>query len=184
MFKTCQIVFSYPIILPEDKTSFKNGNVPDFRGLPNFFNDHNLFMVNKNDYLSWEKEIGCRPNTGIISILDLLLMQPKELYITGFTLFKDGYSKLYRDKIDNKSVTEKNSKFNVLDRMYKAGYKGSHDQHKIYLYLKGKLLNNPSVKMDQELLDILNFNSKKYAKNNNLTDKTEKEIFVHYLYND
>lgn len=79
-------------------------------------------------------------------------------------------------------IIEKNSKFNVLDRMYKAGYKGSHDQHKIYLYLKGKLLNNPSVKMDQELLDILNFNSKKYAKNNNLTDKQKKKyLFITYI---
>jgi len=144
----------------------------------------NKNIVNKDDYLTWERDIGCRPNTGIIAILDILKMNPKELYITGFTLFKDGYSSLYRDNIDNRKVTEENSKFKVLDRMFKAKYKGAHDQYKIYLYLKNNILNKSNIKMDTILIDILNFNETKYAESKNLHHLSSRDLFIHYLYHD
>jgi len=182
MVKKYHIVFSYPLLTKADNTSFNNGNVMNFQKLPHYVPKTNI--VDKETYLEWEKEIGCRPNTGIIAILDILNMNPKELYITGFTLFKDGYSKLYRDKIDNVNVTEENSKFKVLDRMFNARYKGAHDQYLIYLYLKKHILNKENVKMDEILIDILNFNEKDYSKRLNLHNLDSRSIFIHYLYND
>ena len=182
MIKQYKIVFSYPILTTSDKSSFNNGNTNVYNQLPKFISKKNI--VNKKNYLEWENDIGCRPNTGIIAILDILNMKPKELYITGFTLFKDGYSKLYRDKIDNKVVTEENSKFKVLDRMFNASYKGAHDQYKIYLYLKKHVLNKENVIMDKILIDILNFDEKIYALSNHLQHLSSREIFIHYLYND
>jgi len=182
MTKQYKIVFSYPLLSANDKTSFNRGNIDVYNNLPKFVSNKNI--VNKNDYLTWERDIGCRPNTGIIAILDILKMKPKELYITGFTLFKDGYSSLYRDNIDNRKVTEENSKFKVLDRMFKAKYKGAHDQYKIYLYLKNNILNKSNIKMDTILIDILNFNETKYAESKNLHHLSSRDLFIHYLYDD
>jgi len=181
MVKEYEIIFSYPFLSQNDNSSFQYGNIIEYKKLPKFISKMNI--VKKGLYLEWERDIGCRPNTGIIAILDILNMNPKELYITGFTLFKDGYSKLYRNKIDNISVTEKDSKFKVLDRMFNAGYKGAHDQYLIYLYLKKHLLNKNNIKMDQILIDILNFDEKMYVVNNNLQHLNSREIFIHYLYN-
>jgi hypothetical protein len=182
MVKQYQIVFSFPLLTTSDNSSFNKGNINEYNKLPKFISKIN--KINKDNYLKWENNIGCRPNTGIIALLDVLNMKPKELYITGFTLFKDGYSKLYRDKIDNKAVTEENSKFKVLDRMFNAGYKGAHDQYLIYLYLKKHVLNKDNVKMDKILIDILNFDEKKYSQNNKLDNLSSRELFIHYLYND
>ena len=182
MVKQYQIIFSYPLLTTSDNSSFNNGNTNEYSKLPTFISKKNI--VNKEKYLEWENDIGCRPNTGIIAILDILNMKPKELYITGFTLFKDGYSKIYRDKIDNKVVTEENSKFKALDRMFNAGYKGAHDQYKTYLYLKKHVLHKENVIMDKILLDILNFDEKIYALSNNLQHLSSREMFIHYLYND
>jgi hypothetical protein len=182
MVKKYHIIFSFPVLTKADNTSFMNGNISDFQKLQPYVPKANI--VDKDTYLKWEKEIGCRPNTGIIAILDILNMNPKELYITGFTLFKDGYSKLYRDKIDNVIVTEKDSKFRVLDRMFNAGYKGAHDQYLIYLYLKKYLLYKENVKLDEILIDILNFDEKEYSRRSNLQNLDSRNIFIHYLYND
>ena len=182
MVQEYHIIFSFPILTKNDNTSFKNGNINEYNKLPKFLTKIN--KVNKDIYLKWEKDIGCRPNTGIIAILDILNMNPKEVYITGFTLFKDGYSKLYRNKIDDIKVTEQNSKFRVLDRMFNAGYKGAHDQFLIYLYLKKNLLNKENIIMDKILIEILNFDEKKYAQKNNLDKLSSRELFIHYLYND
>lgn len=178
------IVGAYPFLESYEKSTFQGGTVRDYY---NIVSNKKLFSkftsINKKPYLNLEKEIGCRPNTGICAMFDILSNKPKELYITGFTLFKDGYSKLYRNKIDNKNVTEENSKFAVLDRMTKQTYPGSHDQYLIYLYIKKLLLNKENIKLDIELKEILELDIKKYGEKQNLTNKTNKEIFFHYLYN-
>tara|TARA_Y100000768_G_scaffold36911_4_gene24154 strand:- start:2774 stop:3559 length:786 start_codon:yes stop_codon:yes gene_type:complete len=181
MVNKYKIIFAYPCLSQNDNSSFPHGNLIEYKQLPKYIS--NINIVKKELYLEWERDIGCRPNTGIIAIFDILNMNPKEIYITGFTLFKDGYSNLYRNKINNIPVTEKDSKFKVLDRMFNAGYKGAHDQYLIYLYLKKHLLNKNNIKMDQILIDILNFDEKTYAINNNLQHLNSREIFIHYLYN-
>jgi len=180
--KKIPIVFAYPLLTRNDNSSFANGNSCEYEKIKDFVPRTNI--VKKDIYMEWEKDIGCRPNTGIIAILDILNMKPKELYITGFTLFKDGYSKLYRNQIDNTYVTEQNSKYKVLDRMFNAGYKGAHDQYLIYLYLKKHILNKKNIKLDDILIEILNFDANKYSRENSLQHLSDREQFIHFLYYD
>lgn len=178
------IVGAYPLLRPDEQSTFQSGTIMDYYNIASNKKLFNKFTsIDKNSYLKLEKEIGCRPNTGICAMHDILLNSPKELYITGFTLFKDGYSKFYRNKIDRKNVTEENSKFAVLDRMTKETYAGSHDQYLIYLNIKNMLLNKKNIKLDDEFKQILEMNIKEYGEKAQLTNKTDKEIFHHYLYN-
>jgi hypothetical protein len=184
LINTKLIVGVYPPMNVGENCSFKHcGTLNDYNNLPKDILDKFTF-ISKHNYLKLENEVQCRPNTGIVAIDNILLFQPKELYITGFTLFKDGYSKLYRNKIDGKNVTEKNSKFVVLNRMTKETYQGHHDQYLIWLAFKKKVLNNDKVILDKELKDILEFNIEQYKQSKQLENKTDKEIFYYYLYNE
>ena len=177
------LVFSYPKLHKTDKTSFNNGNSHLFKNFPK--SNSKMRIINKEYYIKMEKNIGCRPNTGIICILDLLQnFKPKEIYVTGFTFFKDGYSKLYRNKIDGKNVTEKKSTKIVLNRMINAGYKGRHNQWLIFKYFRNisnKYLN--ILKFDDILLDMFKFDLSKYKIKHKLFKKTDEMIFCHYLLN-
>lgn len=62
----------------EDIASFKktlSGRVP-------------FHLVDQNRYLKLREAIGCRPNVGISAIVDLLSFEISELYITGFTFYR------------------------------------------------------------------------------------------------
>jgi len=87
-------------------------------------------------------EIMKLPNTGVNAIIDVLQNDIKELYITGLTFFKGGYIKQYR------GYSEKQ----VLDRMAKYNL---HDQDKQLAYMRKLLKNNPRVKLDSALHDII-----------------------------
>ena len=177
------IKFCYPILNTNDKSSFINGNLEDFNKINvNYLNK--ISIINKEKYLKLEKNITCRPNTGIISILDILDYNIKELWITGFTLFKDGYNNMYRNIIDGKKISESESYKIVLDRMKNAGYKNSHNQYEIWKYLKNIILNNKKVKLDEEFFLILNLDLTSYKNNyHELNNKSYEECFFHYLYN-
>ena len=178
------IVFVYPPLTNKDSSSFSNGNLHLYDKINKKYLDK-ICIVNKDFYLDIEKNIGCRPNTGIISIIHLLSLNPKLLYITGFTMFKDGYSKFYRNKIDNINITEKNSKISVLNRMIKAGYKHSHNQYYIWKYLKNIILNVKKIKLDEEFFDILNLNLNDYKNNiKKLNNNSDEEVFNYFLYDD
>jgi hypothetical protein len=183
------IVAAHPDLTFKDKCFVFNGKV-NFMAHKKIYNNFKnkcgdkLVIIDKQFYLNLERNIGCKPNTGQIAILDLLKHKPKELYITGFTFFKDGYSKLYRSKIDGVNVTEENSKFAVIKRMTKARYKGRHNQYMIFKYV-GKILreNSDCVKIDDELRNILSFDIDKYREDCCLDGKSEEEVFNHYLLN-
>lgn len=177
------IYFCYPILKKQDNSTFINGNIHQFKYINKFKNKSQI--INKNYYLNLEKEIGCRPNTGIISILDILdNYNPKELYITGFTFFKDGYSNLYRNTIDGKKITEKNSNKHVLQRMMKANYKGRHNQWLIFNYFRKRIKNYINkIKLDNILLEMFKFNLEEYKNKNNLHNKNNEQVFCHYLLN-
>ena len=48
-------------------------------------------------YIGVAKMLGTRPNAGTMTIMDLLCYDLKELHITGFTWFRDGWRKTYKD---------------------------------------------------------------------------------------
>jgi hypothetical protein len=178
------IVFAYPLLHNFENSTFGMGNNDLYNKIPNKYNDK-ITSVKKDMYLDMEKSIGCRPNTGIIAIIDILSLNPSLLYITGFSMFKDGYSKFYRNKIDNRIVTEENSKYAVLNRMSNAGYVGHHKQYLIWKYLKNRILYNNKIKLDKNFFDILNFDISIYRNINNLSkDFSDEKVFDHFIYND
>ena len=176
------IVGAFPLLKENENTSFKNGNEKKFNNFCRKYPEK-LTIINKMFYLNLEKNIGCRPNTGIITILDILRYKPKKLYITGFTFFKDGYSKYYRNIINGKKVDEKSSNKEVIKKMTGVKYKGRHNQYLIFKYIKNIIKNNKIIKIDKQLKKIFSFDLEKYKNNLNLYNYTNEEVFNHYLIN-
>lgn len=147
------IRFCYPIIFNnEDNSFYHRASYFDYinLNLENINKSDKYSIISKKKYLDFENKLKTRPNSGTLAIWDLLHYEIKELYITGFTLFKTNYDKLYRDKVFGKS---KNTGQSALDEMKKYG---THDQDKIKSYYKEKLLNNNKIKLDKIFIDILN----------------------------
>ena len=105
--------------------------------------------TNKDWYLKLEERCqNSRPNTGLIAFLDLLEnTELKELWITGFTFFKGGYCKDYRNYTEQQ----------VMDRMKAAG---NHFQDKQLTMVAPLLLLNNRVRLDQEVRDVLEENDR------------------------
>jgi hypothetical protein len=59
----------------------------------------NYYVVNNKLYNTYDNTLKSRPNTGFMAILDILSYDIKELYIKGFTFFKDGYLSNYRNSV-------------------------------------------------------------------------------------
>lgn len=102
----------------------------------------NFNIIDKSKYLDISRKMDTRPNSGVLTILDLLNYDIQELYITGITFFKGGYYKKYRNYNEEQ----------VLERMRAAG---NHDQNKQFEYMKNILLNDKRVKCDDKLNEIL-----------------------------
>ena len=121
------IVFVYPLLKSNSGCSFKKGSIKDYIKLYKYdFKNINLWVIDKDYYLNLEKNIKCRPNTGLL-MMDMLINKniDNHIYITGFTFFKTPYVKGIRDKIDG--ITEQPNNVVALNRMKKAGL---HNQEK------------------------------------------------------
>ena len=106
------------------------------------------------------------PNTGISAILDLLSCDINELYITGFTFFKGGYIKEYRDYGEQE----------VLRRMACFDL---HDQNKQLEYMKKILPNDPRVIMDAALTEIINQQSVSFEIHEHVYKHEHEQEHVH-----
>jgi len=116
-------------------------------------------MINMDKYIEWDKQVDTRINTGLLAILDVLSSDAEEVYIKGFTFFKDGYISNYRNKIGGKETSEENSSQAVLSYMDK--YK-IHDQEKQWYFFKTFIQDDvikSKLKMDKALTDIMNLSS-------------------------
>jgi hypothetical protein len=112
--------------------------------------------IKREYYEEWDRKTQTRINTGMLAILHILKHDIKELYIKGFSFFKDGYLGDYRSKIANININEKNSA-SVVSNFMK--HHGNHDQKKQWLYFKELLQDENTakkVKMDQTLEKIMN----------------------------
>ena len=112
-----------------------------------FFHLNNKNMVNFGMidgilYEKWDKESDTRLNTGMACILDILHSNAKEVYVKGFSFFKDGYLSNYRNIIFGTKCTEETSSNIVINAMKRGG---NHNQEKQWLYLK-KILENKEIK--------------------------------------
>lgn len=129
------VIGCYPCLSTIEKSSFTNiGTLRDYITLK----INNFSTIVKSEYIIFEKQINTRPNAGTVAIFDLLKKDIKSLYIIGFTLFKDGYSKNYRET-------------DPIERMKKAGH---HNQEKIADYYR-TILDDERVIIDPELSDLL-----------------------------
>ena len=61
----------------------------------------NFIPINEELYDNYDKLADTRINTGLMAIFHILSFDIKELYITGFTFFLDGYLHDYRNIINN-----------------------------------------------------------------------------------
>jgi GT2 family glycosyltransferase len=124
----------YPEIAPFDRdvVTFKNlnkGKVP-------------FHVIDEEYYVDVSNQMGTRPNTGIVAILDILNQHVKELYITGFTFFQGGYYKDYRP------LNEKQ----VMGRM--DAHK-NHSQEPQRKFIKYVYEHDKRVTVDKDLEKIL-----------------------------
>jgi hypothetical protein len=145
-------------------SSFRNGYEHMYRELQPFV--YSKFTnVSKDEYISLENEIGCRPWTGVSAIHNILNQQPRELYITGFT---NGFGG------NNKNIDKSKTQLNYSSYMQiieSAGYYKCHDAYKLFTYSQKNLLHNDIIALDKEFIDILN-----------LPIRNKEELFRH-MYN-
>lgn len=132
------IKFAYPKLEPSTKHSHKDGTVNDFNKINM---ESNMSIIDREKYLTFEKELGCRPNCGTVAIWDILQYNIKELYITGFTLFQTPFHKDYKSETVEEAVKRMN-------------HVGVHDQDKIKRYYQ-TIMNDTRVKVDEQLKNIL-----------------------------
>jgi len=129
------LVCPYPSIQPF------SGNIQNFINCN--MNRLKFCTFEKDYYIKLSSEMGTRPNSGVLAILDLLSCDIEELYITGITFFKGGYVKEYRYHNEE----------SVMERMRSHG---NHVQEPQILFMKNVLKNNDRVKMDIFLEEIVN----------------------------
>ena len=97
-------------------------------------------------YLKLEKEFGCRPNTGVLSILDIARYNPKEIYVTGFTFMKNGYYSQYRPCSENFALN------------YNKKHGGYHIQSNQIKYMRKWISSRNFITPDPTLGKMLNHN--------------------------
>lgn len=95
------------------------------------------------------KKIKCKPNTGFISIYDVLRYQPKNLSIYGFSFYLDGFIK------GQKLGIEKEKKCSEQDFADMAFNSKRHIQKNMWEYAKSTLLDKDNIKLDKTLEKIL-----------------------------
>jgi hypothetical protein len=129
------IVSPYPKVAPFDRDiiAFDNMN----KGV---LKSH---IINKDMYLKFSKEMNTRPNSGICAIIDLLSFDITELYVTGFTFFRGGYDKTYRDQSEEQVM--------ALINRYKV-----HEIEPQIKYLKKLFNTDLRLKGDEKLMGIIN----------------------------
>lgn len=99
------------------------------------------------------KLVDCKPNTGFLSIYDLLENDIKSLSIYGFSFYLDGFIK------GQKSGVEKEKNCSEQDFADMAFNSKRHVQKNIWKYAKETLIKNEKVFLDEKLLKILKLES-------------------------
>lgn len=124
----------YPEIYPFDK---------DIRSFNSKFNNEfNFRIFDKSYYQELVSKLNCRPNSGILAILDILSFNPKEVYVTGFTFFRGGFYKEYRN------ITEEQ----INNKMSKVG---AHKQEPQINLVKEIYKSDSRFRVDSSLKEIL-----------------------------
>jgi hypothetical protein len=97
--------------------------------------------IDTNFYMNIHAALNTRPNTGILAILVLLRMNLKNLYVTGFSFYNDGYYNGYNDQKDNRTLKKEITRF--------------HNQTSQREIVKKIFLNNDRIFLDKTIISIL-----------------------------
>jgi ribosomal protein L20A (L18A) len=98
-------------------------------------------------YIGVSRMLGTRPNSGTMTIMDLLCYDLKELHITGFTWFRDGWRKSYKKLSDDK--------FQKVSDEVKSEFNGNHKQKPQEDLVKEIYLKDSRVSIDNIMKEIL-----------------------------
>lgn len=110
-------------------------------------NNINTQMIDPIFYNSISKQVNCRPNTGYIALFHLLSFDIKELYITGYTFYLDGFMDGYKDHVDKEKFR---------DKCFKSK---RHNQYNLWKFLKEQKQKDSRIKTDKYLERILNLDN-------------------------
>ena len=138
--------------------------VSDYAGHSKGTHFHGLIDVKKAEFISElipiriidhnfnnkiSDAVKCKPNTGFLSIYDLLEMNPSKLSIYGFSFYLDGFIPGQKSGVEN----EKNCSEQEFADMAFASKR--HIQKNMWEYAKETLLDNEVVNLDKTLKMIL-----------------------------
>lgn len=114
--------------------------------------DLDFHVIDTDYYLGIANMIGTRANSGILTILDLLCYDIKELHVTGFTFFRDGWRKSYKDhtKIFGEEEGKKKE-----EQWLKGEFEGNHLQKPQEDLVREIYLNDNRVTIDKVMKEIL-----------------------------
>ena len=110
-------------------------------------NNINTQMIDPIFYNSISKQVSCRPNTGFIALFHLLSFDIKELYITGYTFYLDGFMSGYKDHVDKEKFRSK---------CFKSK---RHNQRNLWKFLKEQKQKESRIKTDKYLERILSLDN-------------------------
>ena len=109
--------------------------------------DLGFHVLDTDYYLGIADMLGTRANSGTLTILDLLCYDVKELHITGFTWFRDGWRKSYKKLSDDK--------FKKVSDEVKSEFNGNHKQKPQEDLVREIYLNDSRVFIDDIMKKIL-----------------------------
>lgn len=109
-------------------------------------------IINVDYYRRLENLLGTRPNSGILTIYDIIAQDVKELYITGFTFFRDGWRKSYKNI---EEVLGPNPTEAKINEWKKGQFNGVHIQKPQEDAIRDLYLNDDRVEIDDVMKEIL-----------------------------
>jgi hypothetical protein len=113
-------------------------------------------MVCPDKYSVWDTAADTRINTGLLAIIDILHLDVKQVYVKGFTFFKDGYVMQYRNRIAGHSLVNDISGAEIVSNYIEKLH--HHDQKKQWVFFKNLLKNKhirEKIVMDNSLATIM-----------------------------
>jgi len=130
---------------------------PFYSDVIRFENDNKEYglgfhVLNTDYYMGISEMLGTRANSGTLTILDLLCYDLKELHITGFTWFRDGWRKSYKDHTKIFGVEEGKRKEELW---LKGEFEGNHKQKPQEDLVREIYLNDDRVSIDDTMKQIL-----------------------------
>lgn len=133
---------------------------PFYSDVTRFENDNKKWdlgfhVLDTNYFMGIAEMLGTRANSGTLTILDLLCYDVKELNITGFTWFRDGWRKSYKDhtKIFGEEEGKKKE-----EKWLSGEFEGNHKQKPQEDLVREIYLNDDRVKIDDVMKQILEVN--------------------------